>query len=220
MLRRSPLTALTIRAAAAAAALLISLAACSDRPRNVPPSAQLTVQGHDRVAFTADRDGTVWVSDEGNHKVLYSTQVHAGDRLDLDANRNQLMLNDRVVLDTGVHHVEHKIFFEPVEPMTARAIVGPDVAVVAVRPADVPASASLRAQTTGDMIEVRPDTDGTVWIVTDQPDRRVIYSGRILHGDDLLLDPNGNRLTLNGRSVYTDSLPRGRFQVYFLPGAR
>ena len=104
------------------AALLLSLAACSDRPRNVPSAAQLTVQGHDRVTYTADRDGTVWVSDEGNHKVLYSSQVHAGDRLELDANRNQVMLNDRVVLDTGVHHVEHKIFFEPSEPITARAL--------------------------------------------------------------------------------------------------
>jgi hypothetical protein len=211
---RFPYTTLSITAAA----FSLALAGCSDRPRNVPAAAQLTVEGKDRVVYTADRDGTVWVSDEGNHKVLYSTQVHAGDRLELDANRNQLMLNDRVVLDTGVHHVEHKIFFEPAEPITARAIVSP-TEVVVVRPADVPTAATLRAQTSGDLIEVRPDTDGTVWVVSE-PDRRIIYSGRILHGDTLVVDPKGNRLTLNGRSVYSESLPHGRYQVYFIAGVR
>src|SRR5438105_7944093 len=103
-------------AISAASLALFALAGCSDRPKNVPAAAQLTVEGKDRVAYTADREGTVWVSDEGNHKVLYSTQVHEGDRLELNADRNQVMLNDRVVLDTGVHHVEHKIFFEPAEP--------------------------------------------------------------------------------------------------------
>jgi len=56
--------------------------------------------------------------------------------------------------------------------------------------------------------------------VVSEPDRRVIYTGRILHGDTLVLDPRGNRLTLNGRSVYSESLPRGRYQVYYMPGTR
>src|SRR5437016_2552346 len=107
---------LTILAISLASSTLLSLASCSDRPRNVPISAQLSVQGKDRVAYTADRDGTVWISDEGN-KILYSTQVHSGDRIELDAKRNEVRLNDRVVLDTGIHHVEHKIFFEPSEPV-------------------------------------------------------------------------------------------------------
>src|SRR6266436_3401521 len=78
---RFPLIALSITAAA----FSLAVAGCSDRPRNVPSAAQLTVEGKDRVAYTADREGTIWVSDEGNHKVLYSTQVHAGDRLELNA---------------------------------------------------------------------------------------------------------------------------------------
>src|SRR4051812_571521 len=79
---RFPLTTLSITAATFSLAVV---AGCSDRPRNVPAAAQLTVEGKDRVAYTAEREGTIWVSDEGNHKVLYSTEVHAGDRLELNA---------------------------------------------------------------------------------------------------------------------------------------
>jgi hypothetical protein len=205
-------------AISAASLALFALAGCSDRPKNVPASAHMTVEGRDRVAYTAERDGIVWVSD-GNQKVLYSTEVRAGDRIQLDADHDQLMVNNRVVLDTGVRHAQHKIFFEPSQPIAARAVVVPDVVVVTPRPADVPAAATVRARTVGDMIEVRPDTDGTVWVVSE-PDRRVVYSGRILHGDTLVVDPRGNRLTLNGRSVYDQSLPRGPYEVYFMSGTR
>jgi hypothetical protein len=220
MFRTLKMLAMRVAAASVAAPILVIAAGCSDRPQHVPASAQMTVEGKDHVAWTADRGGTVWVSDEGNQKVLYSTHVISGDRIALDANRNQLTLNDRVVLDTGVHHVEHKIFFEPSEPtMTARAVVAPDVVVVTPRPVEVPATATMRAHSTGELIELRPDSDGTAWVVSE-PDRRVVYSGRVLHGDTLAVDPRGNRLTLNGRSVYDQSLPRGPYEVYFMSGAR
>jgi hypothetical protein len=216
-------------AATSAAFLVLALASCSDRPNYVPSAAQLTVQGKDHVTYTAERDGTVWVTDEGNHKVMYSTHVHAGDRLEVDANRNQVLLNDRVVMDTSVHHNEHKIFFEPAEPVTAaRAVIVPVPApapaasrtdVVIVRPQEIPAGATLRTQTTGEAVELRPDTDGTVWVVSE-PDHRVTYSGRVLRGDTLVVDPRGNRLSVNGRSVYSGALPTGRYEVYYMAGAQ
>ena len=55
------------------------------------------------------------------------------------------------------------------------------------------------------------------------PDRFINFGGGSADADssdDLVVDPRGNRLTLNGRSVYTESLPRARYQVYFMPGAR
>jgi hypothetical protein len=216
------------------------LAACSDRPRNVPASAQLSAEGTDRVAFTADRHGTVWVADQSNQKVLYSADLRPGDRVDVDADHNHVLLNDRVVLETGVHHAQHKIFFSPVltavtrtttvvvpatPPPPAHSTViapaepAPAGAAVVFRPAEIPATATLRARTTGDVVTLHPDADGTVWVVSDL-DRRAIYSGRVLRGDDLTLDPTTSRLALNGRLVYTDPLPRGSYQVYFLPTAR
>jgi hypothetical protein len=213
-------------AATSAAILIFALAGCSDRPQYVPPAAQLTVQGKDHVAYTAERDGTIWVTDEGNHKVMYSTHVHAGDRLEVDANRNQVLFNDRVVMDTSVHHNDHKIFFEPSEPVTAaRAVITPVPApaparteVIVVRPAEIPATATLRTQTTGEPVELRPDADGTIWVVSE-PDHRVIYSGNAIRGDTVVVDPRGNHLTVNGRSVYSGSLPTGRYEVYYMAGA-
>jgi hypothetical protein len=214
-------------AATSAALLALALTGCSDRPRYVPSAAQLAVQGKDQVTYTAERDGTVWVTDEGNHKVMYSTHVHAGDRIEVDANRNQMLLNDRVVMDTSVHHNEHKIFFEPSEPVTAaRAVIVPAPAptparteVIIVRPPEIPPAATLRTQTTGEPVELRPDADGTVWVVSE-PDHRVTYSGRVLRGDTLIVDPRGNRLSVNGRSVYSGALPIGRYEVYYMAGAQ
>lgn len=47
-----------------------------------------------------------------------------------------------------------------------------------------------------DHLEYRADDDGSVW-VSDVDSNRVIYSGRVLRGDRLFIDPQKHALTLN-----------------------
>ena len=44
----------------------------------------------------------------------------------------------------------------------------------------------------------------------------VVYSGRMLRGDNLSVDPIGGQLTLNSRAVNDQGLPHGdRYRVFF-----
>ena len=44
----------------------------SSRPADVPKTASLKTQGNDRVVYTADDNGRVWIADHGTNDILYS----------------------------------------------------------------------------------------------------------------------------------------------------
>jgi hypothetical protein len=46
-------------------------------------------------------------------------------------------------------------------------------------------------------------------------DGRVIYSGRMLAGDRLMVDPKSSQLSLNGHAVYDRPLTGQSYCVYF-----
>ena len=196
------------------ASLVAIAAGCADRPAEVPSTAQLKTQGSDRVVYVADHDGTVWISDQGSNKILYSSHVRPGDRVLLDPDKNELLLNDRIVLNTGVSHAEHKIFFEGGE--RERAPLVTDDRNIS-RPAGVPTSASLKGEGK-DRVEYTADTTGTIW-VTDAHSDNVIYSGRVVRGDRLVLDPKSGDMSLNGALIGAkNSVATVDHRVFFQPG--
>ena len=296
---------------------IFTLTGCSDRPPQVPTTAELRAQGRDHLVFTADRDGTAWIADKDTHKIVYSTRVHPGDSLSIDAAHDQITLNGRVVMNTqisgaphkiffqpgysdvaavpytsvdverpavvtgtaavvgegkerieyvaqsdgtvwvtdrdrdrviysgrvvrgdtltvdpthdlvalngnrvtpriAIDHVDHRIFFQPVEAVPAVSVVR-DHVTVTDRPVEIPAAATLRASSY-EPLEFTPDLDGTVWVVTKLDDR-CIYTGRLIHGDHLIINPQANAFTVNGHAVYERPLARDEYRVYFLPSAR
>ena len=190
------------------------MAGCADRPPEIPSTAQLKTEGSERVVYVADHSGTVWISDQASNKILYSSPIRSGDRVVLDPDKNDLMLNDRVVLNTGVSHAQHKIFFESGERAMA-PMVTDDRNIT--RPAGVPTSASLKGEGK-DRVEYTADTTGTLWI-TDVRGDKVIYSGRVMRGDRLVIDPGNGDLTLNGSLVGAKgSIGSVDHRVFFQPG--
>src|SRR4051812_22482103 len=152
---RSPRrSALKVTKAAAGLILVVSaaltgLAGCaSDRPQDVPKTAALKAEGDQRVVYAAEQDGTVWVTERGSNDILYSGQVTRGDRLTLDPDAGKLLLNDGVVADKGVGHIDHKVFFLPGPPVPSpspAAVAAARDAALA-RPAQVPANAVVKGE--------------------------------------------------------------------------
>ncbi len=93
----------------------LTFAGCSrSRPPDVPESASLKAQGDNRIVYTADDSGTLYVSD-GNSDILWSGPVHRGDRVVLDPSTDKLTINDRVVSSRNIDRSDHKMSEFPSE---------------------------------------------------------------------------------------------------------
>lgn len=206
------------------------------RPDAVPTTATLKGEGKDRLAYTAEQDGNIWVTDADRKELVTTAAVLRGDQVIIDPKDNRVMVNGRTIYDHNLPNNDHRIFFQPgavavvvpgrtvertttiVTPAAGRVsgdvTVVPPVRSTVVPPAGVPATASMRSDSAG-RASLSADRDGTVWVV-DAAGNRVIYTGRLLSGDTLTVDPDAGRLTLNGKpAIENSTLPAGRYYIYF-----
>ena len=103
--------------AAPVAALCIGagVIGCSSEPKaeQVPPGAQLLLQGDRQLAYTAQRDGTVFVYDASDETLLYSGQIEKGQTIAIDPDEDKIMLDNRLVLEKDIHAGNrHRIYFQ------------------------------------------------------------------------------------------------------------
>jgi hypothetical protein len=101
-------------AAAVGVSALAFVGCANERPMEVPANARMTTEGNGKLTLMAPEDGTVYVYDVPADRIVYSGKVEKGQTLSLDPDKDQVMLNGRVVtervLDRG--HM-HRIFFQP-----------------------------------------------------------------------------------------------------------
>jgi hypothetical protein len=96
------------------------------RPGDVPSAANIRAEGNQRVTYTADSGGTVWVTDADHNTVLYSGRVNRGDTVVVDPTQNALTLNGSKVFDRDIPHDNLRIFFlnEDMRPDRSSPAVG------------------------------------------------------------------------------------------------
>lgn len=202
-----------------------------ERPAQVPVAASLKGEGKDRVEYTADRDGSVWVTDADTKQVVYMGRMSRGQTLVIEPKDNRLAVNGQPVYSGNLPNHDHRVFFLAGDPLADRSVTAADASAVAVvaapagaavvvRPASVPATADLKADSTG-RTELTADADGTVWVV-DAVTNRVVYTAPMLRGERVVINPEGNRIRLTtatgGNQVYDRDLSGGRYRVFFQPG--
>jgi streptogramin lyase len=192
-----------------------SMTGCVAAPNTeVPQAAVLKTEGDQRIVYTADAAGVVWVTNAGTNDVLYSGAVLRGDRLVLDAQASTVTLNDQVVANKGIAPGDHQVYFRG----------GPGAAQVtrdstAVRPGQVPMSASLQGEGM-QLVEYTANTDGSIW-VTDTDSNSIVYAGRVLRGESVVVNPTGpkdDQLTVAQRPVLSGDLPAHNRRIFFQAG--
>jgi hypothetical protein len=64
-------------------------------------------------------------------------------------------------------------------------------------------------------LRYEPARDGTIYVYDIDADR-VVYVGRLQSKERFVLDPSGNRATVDGKTVFRSDLnPRNRYRLYF-----
>lgn len=81
-------------------------------------------------------------------------------------------------------------------------------------PDDIPRTAVLNTESTGRVTYTAP-TSGTVYVY-DETDERLLYSGNVLAGQRVVLDPREDRIDVDGQKVSDHDLgAESHYQVYF-----
>jgi hypothetical protein len=93
---------------------LLATGCAAERNQDVPSSAKIVAQGEKELAYRAPNYGTVYVFDKSGQNVLYSGKVDRDDLVKVEAMRDKITVNDRVVMDKQIRdHDAINIFFEP-----------------------------------------------------------------------------------------------------------
>ena len=199
---------------------LLGLVGCAaDRPELVPDSAVMKAQGNDRVVYVAEDAGNVWVADKDANAIVYSGRLNPGDRLVIDTRRDLVTVNDRAVVTKDLQRRDHKIFFAPGYAVPAAARVDTDVDRRdrdRDRTRGVPRSAEVVGEGRN-RLEYTAAEDGEIWITNSDRDD-LVYGGRVLRGEEVIIDPDKDRLEVGSRSVLTEraDLPADNYRIYFL----
>src|SRR5436305_1481423 len=105
---------LTIAMLGSVGMCVLATGCAADRNQDVPSSAKLVAQGEKDLAYRAPEQGNVYVFDKSGQNVLYSGRVQRDDLLKVDAMRDKILLNDRVVMNKQIRdHDAINVFFEP-----------------------------------------------------------------------------------------------------------
>lgn len=85
------------------------------------------------------------------------------------------------------------------------------------RHADVPSDAAIVAEGTNRMSYKAP-RDGTVYVF-NRVNGKMEYSGRVVRGDNLVVDPDRDKITLNGKDVNDKPINNDQKRIFFEPDA-
>ena len=190
-------------------ALLItqSGASCSDTDTSrdddlssstrLPRDAREVANGRGELSHTARSDGRVYLYDLDSRTVIDTRTLRVGQRYFVNTERNRIWVGeDRVTgRDINEKH-DHRIYF----------LAGDDRDDLDTLSSDLPRSARSVAQGAG-QIDYRVRDRGRIYIY-DADDQRVIMSREVYPNQLVEVDPERDRVLIDGKKVYDRNLER------------
>jgi hypothetical protein len=128
-----------------------------DARNDVPATASLVKEGHEPLMFQAPSDGTVWVYNASDHRLVYSGSLRLGQTVNVDPDHDFVTVDGRKVLDTKMDDFDkHQILFGPATlTTTANPAATPAPASVTIEQPASPRPAEVRVKPGGE-VEVQP----------------------------------------------------------------
>ena len=126
-----------------------------DARNDVPAGATLIKQGHEPLLYQAPSDGTVWVYNSSDNRLVYSGSIRSGQTVQVDADHDFVTVDGRKVVDMKMDDFDnHQILFAPAT-MTGRGTAQPGAVIVqpnSVQIQQQPAEVRVK----GNEVEVQP----------------------------------------------------------------
>ena len=120
-----------------------------DARHDVPAGASLVKEGHEPLLFQTPSDGTIWVYNSSDNRLVYSGSVRGGQTVHVDADHDFVTVDGRKVMDMKMDDFDnHQILFGP-SAQTAQPAAG----TVTAQPAPAP---SVTIQQEPAVIERQP----------------------------------------------------------------
>jgi hypothetical protein len=160
---------------------LLATGCAAERNKDVPASAQLVAQGEKDLAYRATDPGTIYIFDKSGQNVLYSGKVDRDDLIKVDAMKDKITMNDRVIMDKQIRdHDALNIFFErdpraaayDVRPASDRTVVH-EVRTEPRTEVRSPSDSTITIQPKGDKVTVDGNTDSKVTVEPSNSDSKV-----------------------------------------------
>ncbi|HEV2295388.1 MAG TPA: hypothetical protein VGR35_16175 [Tepidisphaeraceae bacterium] len=89
---------------------------CSSDPKveQVPANARMEMQGDRQLAYTAQRNGEIYVYDFDDETLLYRGKVEKGQVVTVDPDEDKIMIDNKLALEKDIHAGNrHRIYFVP-----------------------------------------------------------------------------------------------------------
>lgn len=81
---------------------------------DIPRTAVRVREGTDRLTYTADQAGRVYVYDPSADRIVYSGSVSSSDRVTMDPSSGSVLVNDRPVSSSRLSSGQkYRMYFEP-----------------------------------------------------------------------------------------------------------
>ena len=200
------------------AAMLITLvgAGCaamdSNRDRDeingsstIPREARKVADGNGQLSYTCQSDGRVYLYDMTNRLVVDNRTLRRGERYSVNPDRNRIDVNGKRVSDRDLKSEHnHHIYFLPSNPDDRETL----------ETESLPSKARSVASGPGE-ITYRAHGRGRVYIY-DEVDKRVLMSRDVYEGQTIQVDPERDRVLIDGKKVYDRNLERKHgHHIYF-----
>src|SRR5258708_33679833 len=93
-----------IAVAVGSLSLFFGLAGCMpDRPDSISSNAVLETSGNQTLTWSASSAGNVTVFDRSTDKVVYGAKVNRGQSVNVDVDKNKILLDNEVVSENSLH---------------------------------------------------------------------------------------------------------------------
>jgi hypothetical protein len=189
-------------------------------PRRLPRSAERVREGYEKIRWTADMAGTVYVYDVDNDLVAWGGNIKRGQEVVVDPKRDGVRIDETNVFQENLYErALHRIYFAP-HPDRARGDRDADRddgdGTSAGRGERAPRGATELARGRGDLVIGQTPGDGTVYVY-DADAGRVVHAQPVGRGNSFQIFPADDYVNRNSKRAASVRLDADhRHILYFV----
>ena len=178
-----------------------------DSSVSIPRDARKVAEGTGELAYSAHSDGRVYLYDIDDRVVVDNRALRRDERYAADPDQNRIQIDSKKVSNQDLKRKHnHRIYFLAKDSHASddRDSLG----------TQLPRNAKSVATGAGE-ITYRVPSHGRIYIY-DAGNERVLMSREVHDGQTVLVDPERDRVLIDGKKVYDNNLERKHtHRIYF-----